>query len=276
MAIDRVWAPASTANLGPGFDALGMALSLGAEVGLLDVAGREVDEHHPAAVAFTRAGGRGRLWVRSAIPMSRGLGFSGAMRVGGAALAVAQAGGDPRDDDARREIFAVAAELEGHGDNAAASVYGGLVATAAGHVVPVPMAVDPDVVVWVPDEVTTSTNASRTQLPPTVAFADAVANVGATALLVAALAAGRTDVLRPATTDRLHQDHRLAAVPESAAALAAGRAASAWCGWLSGSGPSVAFLTERGSGARLADRLPASGHVKLLTVDRVGVRAAHD
>lgn len=270
--------PASTANLGPGFDVLGLALTLFADVGVLGDATppeqvtRAVDEHHPASVAFERAGGRGRLWVVSPIPMGRGLGYSGAMRVGGAAAALCQRGRD-LDDDARAEVFDVAASLEGHGDNAAASVYGGVVVAAGGLVVPVPTAIDPDVVVWVPEAATTSTNASRTSLPATVPFADAVVNVGAAALLVAALTAGRVDALRAATVDRLHQERRLAAVAQSAAALDAGVAAGAWCGWLSGSGPSVAFLCEPGRGAELAATLPTTGHTKLLAIAHTGVHA---
>ncbi|MEY4173415.1 MAG: homoserine kinase, partial [Actinomycetota bacterium] len=90
--------PASSANLGPGFDTLGMALSLHAEVGLGEApeGARSVDEHHPAMVAFRRNGGEGALWVRSPIPVGRGMGFSGAVRVGGAVAAHAQRhGADP-------------------------------------------------------------------------------------------------------------------------------------------------------------------------------------
>ncbi len=277
MSDSSVRVPASTANLGPGFDALGMALSLFADVGVLsdatpsELRAKVVDEHHPASIAFRRAGGDGTVWVRSPIPMSRGLGFSGAMRVGGAAAACRQRGDDLGDAGTRRWILDVAADLEGHADNVAASVYGGVVVTAGEHVVPVSTPLRPDVVVWVPEASTTSTDASRTRLPPTVDFADAAANVGAAALLVAALAAGRVDALRAATADRLHQDVRFAAAPASRRALEAGLDAGAWCGWLSGSGPSVAFLCEPGRGATLADALPPDGHPKLLTISTTGV-----
>ena len=87
--------PASTANLGPGFDALGLALSLDAQLGTagdgVPDGATVVDERHPADVAFRRGGGTGPLWVRSPIPSGRGVGFSGAMRIGGLAVAVAQA-----------------------------------------------------------------------------------------------------------------------------------------------------------------------------------------
>ncbi len=74
--------PASSANLGPGFDTLGMALALYAEVGLGPPAhdgAQKADDHHPALVAFRRHGGEGPLWVRSPIPNGRGMGFSGAL-----------------------------------------------------------------------------------------------------------------------------------------------------------------------------------------------------
>jgi homoserine kinase len=272
--------PASSANIGPGFDALGMALTMYAEVGVGagdDVAqpGVVADARHPAAVAFRRAGGHGGVWVRSPIPVGRGLGYSGAMRVGGLVAAAAQRGdGDPAVVVERRaELLAAATELEGHADNVAASLVGGVVATAAGGVVRVPLALDPAVVVWIPPS-TTSTAASRTALPPEVSFDDAVFNIGRAALLVAALAAGDVDALRGATADRLHQDRRLAAAAASRAALAAGVKAGAWCGWLSGSGPSIAFLCAEDDAAALAAALPASGHTKLLRIDTSGATVA--
>ena len=133
---------------GPGFDTLGMALSLWAEIGVVDgpvpARARVVDERHPADVAFRRGDGEGELWVRSSIPVGRGLGFSGAMRVGGLVAAAAQRVPDPDDIDAARPaVLELAVELEGHADNVAASLYGGVVATAAGRVVPVPRCARP-------------------------------------------------------------------------------------------------------------------------------------
>ena len=119
MIVARV--PASTANLGPGFDALGMALALYAEVGAAEDHGsrperaRLLEKTHPAVVAFRRAGGEGPLWVRSAIPAGRGLGFSGAMRVGGLVAAWAQRNGGDTEalDRARGSLLELAIELEG-------------------------------------------------------------------------------------------------------------------------------------------------------------------
>jgi homoserine kinase len=267
--------PASSANLGPGFDALGMALDLHADIGLLDestsAADRThgVDENHPAWTAFAAAGGDGALWVRSPIPIGRGLGFSGAMRVGGAAVAVVQRHGPEGLHEKRADILSVAAALEGHADNVAASLYGGIVATDGVRALRFDTPLQPDVVLWIPDG-TTSTTASRTALPATVDFGDAVFNIGRTALLVAALTAGDTGALGEATQDRLHQDRRLQAATASRGALADGLEAGAWCGWLSGSGPTVALLAAAGEGDVIARALPTSGHTRVTTIDRIG------
>ena len=117
--------PASSANLGPGFDTLGMALSLHAEAAVIDGAvpagAQEIDQFHPASVAFRRAGGEGDLWVCSSIPVGRGLGFSGTVRIAGIVAAHAQRyGNDPDALTARYPaMLALASELEGHAEIAA-------------------------------------------------------------------------------------------------------------------------------------------------------------
>lgn len=266
--------PASSANLGSGFDVLGMALSVHAEVGVGEPPARGIvaDEHHPVTVAFRRLGGTGVPWVRSSIPMGRGLGFSGAVRVGGAAAAAVQQGGAAALDDAdsMASILSVAADLEGHADNAAASLHGGIVVVADDQVTRVPLAFDPAVVVWVPDETTTSTDHSRTTLGDTVTRADAVFNLGRVATFVAACALGDAAALRTATQDRLHQPVRLESVPETAAAMQAGLDAGVWAAWLSGSGPTVAMLCESSRADEVAATLPDSGHTKLLRIDHEG------
>jgi homoserine kinase len=272
--VTLVRVPASSANLGPGFDALGMALTIHAEVGVVDgpppEGGRLVDERHPADVAFRRAGGHGELWVRSPIPSGRGLGFSGAMRVGGLLAAAAQRTDDPALLEAQRPtLLEVAIEMEGHADNVAASLYGGVIATAAGRVVPVPLALDPAVVLWVA-RFTTRTEKSRAALGDSVSFSDAVFNVGRTALLVAALAAGDIEALRWGMQDRLHQDLRFAAAIPSRTALADGLEAGAWCGWLSGSGPTVAFLCDPADTSAVAAALPADGDTRTARIAAEG------
>lgn len=270
----KVSVPASSANLGPGFDCLGVALGLRAEIGVVDGDVPERAEvakgSHPARIAFRESGGRGDLWVRSPIPSGRGLGFSGAVRVGAIALALRQQGNEECLDHSRSEIFEAAARLEGHGDNVAASTYGGFVVVADRTVAPVPTSLEPTIVVWVPGQ-RTSTDESRSNLPASVSRDDAVFNLARTGLLVAALAGGRLDLLREATRDRLHQDVRLAKVPRSAEALRIFLDAGAWCSWLSGSGPTVAAMCAADDAAALSARLP-EGRVLALTVDRVGAR----
>ena len=266
----RVSVPASSANLGPGFDTLGMALDLPFVLSTEpDDQLLEAQERHPASVAFTRAGGEGPLWWRSPIPPGRGLGFSGSARVAGALLGYLHAG--LSESDARREGLALACELEHHPDNAATSMLGGIVASSGGQSVRVPMALDLTVIVWSP-AVETSTNRSRAALPDTLAFADAVFNVGRTALLVAALAAGDRVALAAATEDRMHQDARLALSPPSARAMEALRSAEPIAVWLSGSGPTVAAFVEPGDVDRISAVLPDDGVTRVLRIDEVGAR----
>lgn len=266
--------PASSANLGAGFDVLGMALALHAEVGCgaAPADAEQTDQFHPADIAFRRLGGTGELWVRSAIPMGRGLGFSGAVRVGGAAAALVQRHGpDALDgDDRLAELLAVTTELERHADNAAASLFGGLVVAAADTVARVPLAFDPAVIVWVPDATTTSTNQSRATLPAQISREDAVFNLGRVAMFVAACANGDASQLQLATQDRLHQELRLQRVPQSAAAMSAGIDAGAWATWLSGSGPTVAMFCESNRAVEVAGQLPPDGHAKVLRIDHEG------
>ena len=267
--------PASSANLGPGFDALGMALSMYFDIGLasngIPDGARLIDDHHPAAVAFASLGGSGALWARSSIPMGRGLGFSGAARVGGLAMAKVQREGSSSLASSREDLLASATELEGHPDNVGASLLGGVTASAGGRVVRLPLAVDPSIVVWVP-ETQTSTDKSRTAIPAQIPLPDVIFNIGHTALLMAALAAGDIAALRTATADRLHQDRRLAQVPGTKAALDAALVSPAWCAWLSGSGPTMAAMCARADAPAVAAALPSDGVVHRLDIDVLGTR----
>jgi homoserine kinase len=268
--------PASSANLGPGFDALGMALSLYFEMGLVDNGGHPanaqlLDEHHPATVAFRFGGGVGDVWAKSNIPMGRGLGFSGAARVAGVVLAHVQTNGASASllGEVRSKLLHQSTELEGHPDNVAASLVGGVTASASGEVVRLPLALEPAIIAWVP-ETQTSTEKSRTTLSPNISLADAVVNIGHTALLLGALASGDTSVLRVATTDRIHQDIRLANAPTSQEALNAALASNAWCAWLSGSGPTVAVMCAKNEAEHIASQLPETGVTKILSIDNDG------
>lgn len=268
--------PATSANLGPGFDVMGLALTCHTWVGLVGVdampdGAAEANDTHPAQVAFVRAGGSGRVWVRNEIPMGRGMGFSGAVRVGGIAVAFGQIHGAAWRDHPS-DMLAIGTELEGHADNVAPSIHGGVVIATADTVLSVPVALDPVFLMWVPD-FTTSTNESRGRIGPQIALSDAVFNIARTAMFVTALATGNVDILREATRDRIHQDIRLAASPACRAALDAGLAAGAWCGWLSGSGPTVAIMTDAASADAITAAMPTDGHVKRLTIDTAGVTA---
>lgn len=265
--------PASSANIGPGFDVLGIALSLHIEAGIGNppAEATDADEHHPLTVAFRHCGGTEQLWVRSQMPMGKGLGFSGAARVAGCVLAHAQKNGVGKTEfeQARMEILRTASELEGHPDNAGASMFGGIVASVDGVSVRVPTPLDPAIVVWVPTQ-KTSTKESRTKLPASLKFEDAVFNVGRTALLIAALASGDVGALSVATQDRLHQDLRFSHAPDSKSALEAALKAGAWCGWLSGSGPTVAAMTSDANAQRIDNALPSNGAKMVLKIAQVG------
>jgi homoserine kinase len=261
----RVRVPASSANLGPAFDAV--AVALGTHLEVTGDGDDAAGENHPAVRAFRGAGGRGPLCVRARFPGGRGLGYSAAARVAGLLAANAQQGRGARES--RVETLRAATELEGHADNAAAAIYGGVVAVAGRHVVRVPLARELAVVVWVPPD-ETATASSRRLLPDQVPFDDAVFNVGRTALLVAALAAGAVDAMRAATEDRLHQNRRLARARDTRVAIDAMLEAGAFAAWLSGSGPSAAAFTDRDDAVNVAGALPGAGRALVLDIDDEG------
>ncbi|MBU9766125.1 homoserine kinase [Mycobacterium sp. TNTM28] len=262
---------ASSANLGPGFDSLGLALSLYDEIivettdsGLqLEVEGEgagqvPLDATHlvvRAIEAGLRATGHraAGLIVRchNEIPHSRGLGSSAAAVVGGLAVVnglVAQAGSDPMSEE---RLIQLAGEFEGHPDNAAAAVLGGAVVSwteVGGDAAPryraVPVQVHPDIRLFpaVPQQ-RSSTAETRAVLPEQVSHLDARFNLSRAALLVVALSE-RPDLLMTATQDVLHQPQRAAAMPASAEYLQLLRR----CGVaavLSGAGPTVLGLSSQ-------------------------------
>jgi homoserine kinase len=259
----RVRVPATSANLGPGFDTLGLSLDLHDELeaqvlpGGLEItvegegAGAvPLDETHLVVramyAAFDALGARPpglRLHCRNVVPHARGMGSSSAAIVGGIVLARALVQApDGLSDDA---AFRLAADLEGHPDNVAPALYGGF--TVSGHdggsfwSTTVPVAPEIGAVVFVPPD-GVSTEAARGLLPPTVAHADAAANAGRAALLVAALT-GQPALLLPATRDLLHQDYREPAMPDSLA-LVRGLRAEGHAAVVSGAGPTVLVLTQ--------------------------------
>ena len=269
-----VSAPGSSANLGAGFDVLGLAVDLRAEVGLGDApqGAQTIDKHHPAAIAYKRLGGSLQLWSRSQLPMGRGLGYSGATRAAGAMLALVERENSPAvatEAAAREEVFAVVADLEGHPDNAGASVYGGLIAASVDRVARLPIEQDWVLLIWIPDS-TTSTDKSRTQLDAVVRRVDAVANLAAITHFIAGISAGDESLVRAGVNDRLHQTQRLADVPGSANALKLMQESGAIAAWLSGSGPTVAGFYHRGE-TEAAEQLLAGGQIRIVDIDRHGV-----
>lgn len=289
--------PGSSANLGPGFDVLGMAVSVHAELGVLDTRDSSPQQpiaegRHPANIAYRAAGGSSGVWARSSIPSGRGLGFSGAMRVGAIALGLAERAGviggelEAFIEEQSSAILDLASELEGHADNAAASLYGGVVACVEsdGHVTstPVPLAAhlltETRLVVWVPD-VQTATSESRANLPPSVSRPDAVFNLARVVQLVLALGSNDRERLKLGVEDRLHQTHRLDKVPLSRLALDQMAGAGASACWLSGSGPTVGSLVHVGTvdsveAALSIPELEQAGRIMRLTIDVEGLQAA--
>ena len=280
--------PASSANLGPGFDALGLALTLHDEVtGEVVDSGLEIrvtgegrdgvplDETHLVVramhAAFDLLGGRPpglRLTCTNAIPHGRGLGSSAAAIVAGVVLARALVeGGDELLDDAA--AFQLTVDLEGHPDNVAAAFFGGLtIAWVDGAAAEVErLDTDVEVTVFVPPTAV-STEKARGLLPETVAHRDASFNAGRAALLVAALT-GSPQRLISATEDRLHQSYRAEAMPESYKLLRRLRVDGVPA-IISGAGPTV-LAFARG----VAAEAPDGWVVHELDVDAGGAQVAH-
>ncbi|MDF1524506.1 MAG: homoserine kinase [Trueperaceae bacterium] len=283
----RVRVPATSANLGPGFDCLGLALDLHLEVrarpadrdrfayrgegrvpdrpdGLVHAGFRAVFAHLdlPApTVAFE---------AQNPIPLARGLGSSSAALVAGAALADAWTGGTLGRDG----VFALAAELEGHPDNVAPAVYGGFTVSAprpeGGYTTSV-LAVPPGwrLLFGVPGfELPTAK--ARAALPEAMHRDDAVRTAARAALWALAVARDEPALLRTASIDVLHEPYREPLVPGLRAAREALRAAGAYAAFLSGAGPTIGVVTPEAAEAAcrevLTDFVGRGGRVLALRV----------
>jgi len=305
----RVRVPASSANLGPGFDSVGVALGVWDEFEvtvtaggglLIEVGGQGADEvprdashlvHRSLVSGFTQLGlpvpEHLHLRARGAIPHSRGLGSSASAIVAGVAAAhgLVAAARDPHADgeclDLDLELVAdLSSELEGHPDNATASVHGGLTVSwtldpgghRAGRTGTARVAVSPGVtaVVFVP-ATRLATHTARAVLPSTVAHHEAAQQAGRAALLALAVT-GRPDLLLPATRDWLHQEQRRSSFPPTMALVDAlrnqGNAAV-----VSGAGPSVLVLTPASAQAQVVVPAGSEGGWQRLTpgIPPVGV-----
>ena len=293
--------PASTANLGAGYDVLAMALDLVNRVSVevltepsveLTVEGegqgRLTGDRHNRFVVALELGLRWalgevpqgigwRITMRNEIPLARGLGSSAAATVAGLVAADALTGGQLGE---RRQLE-LACEIEGHPDNASAALLGGFVVVAM--VGGRPEAVRFDVpgrlraVLFIPDR-GLATTAMRAALPHDVPHRDAVFNVGRAALAVAAITSGRYALLRDATEDRLHELYRAAVYPELPVLVSAAREAGALGACLSGAGSSViAFAdderTLEATGeamARVASEQGLAGRVRPVALRNAG------
>ena len=302
----RVRVPASSANLGPGFDSIGLALGLWDEctVTVTEVAGLHVevsgegaagvplDENHLVYRSMARAWSE--LGVEppaglamtclNAVPHGRGLGSSATAIVTGIAAAQGlhdiAAGADDLDRDLDRELTNdLASAIEGHPDNASASVYGGMTLSwtedsrpRCTRTVRLPVSAQIVPVVFLP-EAQLATSTARAVLPDHVPHADAALNSARAALLVEAVTR-RPDLLLPATREWLHQEQRREALPESMDLVdrlrAEGHAAV-----ISGAGPSVLVLATGASATTVEALVPRAGwRVLVPGIPATGVRVS--
>jgi homoserine kinase len=291
----EVSVPATSANLGPGFDSLGIALGIrdvltaevtgpsGLEVTVSGMGAAEVplDESHLVYRAMCEALAEMgcevpgvRLRCDNRIPHSRGLGSSAAAIVGGVCLARGLvAGGSLLMDD--EAVFGLSARLEGHPDNVAPAFYGGFTialsdgetCTATG------VSVDPRVrvVVFVPPD-PLNTKVARGLLPATVPHADAAADAGRAALLVVALG-GRPELLLPATRDYLHQAYREPAMPASLRLVQELRRDGV-AAVVSGAGPTVLAFVDTSTASAVQQRVPDGWEVQHLPVEAAGAKVS--
>jgi len=268
----RVRAPASTANVGPGFDCAAIALELWNELEVSEGDGDGgVDLDHLGVRAFARLAPVDglRFAFLDRIPRERGLGSSAAV----IALGLTAANEVARLGLSAEELLAEGVGLEGHADNLAASLAGGAcltwdstIARLADDAPAVPIALVP--------EATVSTAAARAALPESVAHADATFTAGRAALLGAALASGSAELFAEALADRIHEPYRAAAAP-LLAQVRERLPAGALGATLSGSGPTVVVWARTDTVATCATELEGRFPDDSVHVLNVSPRGAH-
>lgn len=260
-----VWVrvPASSANMGAGFDCMGIALSLHnticveeCESGII-VENKSPDEFIPtgesnliyraAQVVFKKTGyhaGGIRIIQNSEIPMTRGLGSSSACIIGGMLAANVISGRKL----SYPEILDLAAEMEGHPDNVAPALYGGFCTaiTDGGHTIVKSVKIEKDLafVAMIPDFFV-STKKSRCTLPEMVSHKDAAFNTGRAAMFALSLAGGDMQNLKAAVQDRLHQPYRSSYIEHMEETFKKAYKNGAYAVWLSGSGPTMTAVIDR-------------------------------
>ena len=245
----RVRVPASSANLGPGFDAFAAALALHVELDVIETGRFGVETKLDIARDRRNLCVRGfakllrpdsfSFRIRSTIPLSGGLGSSAAAYVAGLTAAAHLLGHEC-------DLLADAIELEGHPDNVAAALVGGFVIVTGGEAVRFDPPAGLEAVVVVP-HAAVRTSAARRVLPETVPLADAAANVAHGALLTLGLARGDFGLVARGLEDRLHQPYRAHLYPASTALLGRASELGAIGATISGSGPTVLFWTQEGA-----------------------------
>lgn len=261
--IVHVTVPGSTANLGPGFDTLGMALNIYAQIEMriaddtvIEMHGNNMDGipndesnlvYQVAQQVFRKAGAQSHplhISMQSDIPLTRGLGSSAAAIVGGMAAANALIG-YPLSDE---EIFQMATELEKHPDNVGASMFGGIVVARWDGERADYIRIEPDarlqLLAAVP-QFHLATEKARGMLPQRIEMQDAVYNISHSSLLVAALCTGRLDMIGPSMKDRLHQSHRASMIPGMQYILQEACHHGALGVALSGAGPTLLAFVDK-------------------------------
>ncbi|PKB68879.1 MAG: homoserine kinase [SAR202 cluster bacterium Io17-Chloro-G4] len=297
----QVIAPATTANLGPGYDCLGMALDIWNR---LEVTSREADRGDEARVEIIGEGSgelettkdnlvyrameflfreadreMPTIWLKchNEIPLARGLGSSAAAIAGGLVAANKMCGQVFNGN----ELLEMAATIEGHPDNVAAAVLGGLQLVVSDqdrlYTAAINMPADLSAVLFIPEQRIATTDA-RSVLPDTVSVADAVHNMSRTALLVAGMSTNKPEYFGVATEDRLHQPYRQSLFPAMKLLFRAALDAGALGAFLSGSGSTVLALAkgrEMTVAYEMAEAAKQAGVAGRLQVTRPTEQGAH-
>jgi homoserine kinase len=267
----RVRVAASSANLGPGFDCFAAALGLFLELEVSEAPAFEIvtdldvrrDRGNLAVAAFERLlpASRYRFALRSQIPLSGGLGSSAAAVVAGLLAAQQLGGGEGQ------ALLGLASEIEGHPDNVAAALLGGIVVCADARADRLAAPAGLAALLVVPERAV-RTQRARAVLPASVALADAVYNTAHGALLMLGLASGDLELVGRGLGDRLHQPYRGHLYPRSARLLADAVSLGALGATISGAGPSVLVWVREDDGEAVAAALRerAEGWAQVLAV----------